>query len=110
MLKSENVATPFTTATVFVPESVPGASVPPLWPIAMVTVPAYPVTGLPEASVTVTCTAGIVTSGSVVFGCAVKTRCGGGLRATTLASQLPGWENPPQVQRGSVVPAAEASR
>src|SRR4051812_50091066 len=34
MLRSANVATPFTTFTVFVPASVPGISVPPLRPIA----------------------------------------------------------------------------
>src|SRR5689334_23435859 len=101
MLKSANVATPFTTATVLVPDSVPASTVPPLCPMAIVTVPENPVTALPEASVTVTCTGGMVVSGSVVFGCAVKTRCGGGLSDRTLASQVLGWEKPPQLQRGS---------
>src|SRR5689334_12218701 len=90
MLKSENVATPFTTVTVRVPERVPAASVPPLCPIAIVTVPVKLGTAFPSASVTVTCTAGMVVSGSVVLGCAVKTRCGAGLSDTTDGNHVVG--------------------
>src|SRR5258706_238327 len=87
MLRSANVATPFTAVTVLVPDSVPGMSVPPLWPMAIVTGPLKPVTALPDASVTVTCTAGVmVIMGSVVFGWTANTRCGGGLRARIVAN------------------------
>src|SRR5260370_40933422 len=89
MLKSENVATPFTTATVLVPDSVPGTTRPPLCPIAIVTVPVKVVTGLPDASVTVTRTGCIVVRGSVVAACCVKTRRGGGMSGGGLASQAP---------------------
>src|SRR5690242_19976380 len=88
MLKSENVATPFTAVTVLVPDNVPGISVPPLCPIATVTVPVKPVTTLPAASTTLTCTAGvIVIIGRVVLGCTANTACGGGLSARTVACQ-----------------------
>src|SRR5712691_8447936 len=56
MLRSENVATPFTAATVFVPDSVPGTSRPPLCPIAIVTEPVKLGTGLPWSSTAATCT------------------------------------------------------
>src|ERR1041384_2887418 len=87
MLRSANVATPFTAVTVLVPDGLPGSSVPPLCPIAIVTVPLKPDTTLPDASTTLTCTGGvIVISGSVVLGCTVNTRCGGGLSASAVAS------------------------
>src|SRR5260370_9552887 len=50
MLRLENVATPFTAATVIVPERVPVAG---LVPTATVTLVAAPVTVLPTASVSV---------------------------------------------------------
>src|SRR5213596_22454 len=49
---------PLTAVTVFVPDSVPGRTVPPLWPMAIVTDPLKLVTRLPPASSAVTCTAG----------------------------------------------------
>src|SRR5258708_39771489 len=103
MLKSENVATPSTTARVLARDSVPGRTRPPLCPIAIVTVPVKVVTGLADASVTVTCRGCIVVRGSVVAGCCVKTRCGGGLSVRALASQLPAALKY-HVQRGSVGP------
>src|SRR6266568_966473 len=104
MLKSANVATPFTAVTVLVPDSVPGSSMPPLCPMAIVTGPLKPVTALPDASVTLTCTAGVmVISGSVVLGCTAKTRCGGGLSARVAASQECG-DVKYQFQLGSAEP------
>src|SRR2546428_12871637 len=79
MLKSENVATPFTAVAVLVPDSVPGISKPPLCPIATVTAPVKLATELPSASTAVTVTAGrMVARGSVVLGWTVNTRCSGG--------------------------------
>src|SRR5436190_442579 len=68
MLNVENVATPLTAATLFVP-----ASVPPLGfaPIATVIGPVKPVTTMPEASPAVTFTAGIVCPAWVDCGCVV---------------------------------------
>src|SRR5689334_2570860 len=106
MLRSLNVATPFTTVTVLVPDNVPGAMRPPLCPMAIVTVPVKLVTVFPRASVTVTCTGGMVVSGSVVLGCAVKTRCGAGLSDTTDASHVLGALNA-HIHCGLVVPIAE---
>src|SRR5258708_34788036 len=104
MLRSAKVATPFTAVTVLVPDSVPGISMPPLCPMAIVTGPLKPVTALPDASVTLTCTAGVmVISGSVVLGCTAKTRCGGGLGARVVASQECG-DVKYQFQRGSAEP------
>src|SRR2546425_9021952 len=92
MLKSENVATPFTAVAVLVPDSVPGISRPPLCPIATVTAPVKLATELPSASTAVTVTAGrMVARGSVVLGWTVNTRCSGGLSATTVASHVPGF-------------------
>jgi len=66
------VATPFTAATVVVPESVPP---PVLVPIATVTFPPNPVTVLPSPSCTVTVTAGVIVAPAVTLvGCPVKTR------------------------------------
>src|SRR5258708_39084352 len=88
MLRSAKVATPFPAVTVLVPDSVPGISMPPLCPMAIVTGPLKPVTALPDASVTVTCTAGvIVISGRGVFGWPAYTKCGGGLGAGVVGSQ-----------------------
>src|SRR2546422_651652 len=73
MLSVENVATPFTAATVGVPESAPP---PGLVPIATVTFPVKPDAVLPWASWAVTCTAGVMTEPAVVVvGSAEKTRC-----------------------------------
>src|SRR6266566_319100 len=107
MLKSENVATPFAAVTVFVPDSVPGTSMPPLCPIAIVTDPVKLVTGLPRSSTAVTCTGGlIVIIGSVVLGCTVNARCVvDGFSATTVASQALG-ELKYQVHWGSTEPPA----
>src|SRR6185503_404862 len=105
MLRSENVATPFTAVTVLVPDSVPGATKPPLCPMAIVTWPLKLETRLPRASSTVTCTAGwIARSGSALLGWTVKAKCGGGFRASVVASHVPPLWPKNQVQRGSVVP------
>src|SRR5882762_3604482 len=110
MLRFENVATPLTAVTVFVPDSVPGRSVPPLWPMAMVTEPLKLVTGLPSAFSAVTLTAGIAISGGVVFGCTVNARCSGGLSASTVASHvLGGLSGQYQVHCGLTVPIAPCS-
>src|SRR5579859_8186286 len=104
MLKSPKVATPFTGATVLVPDRVPGMSVPPLCPMAIVTESPKLATALPNASSAVTCTAGaIATRGSVVRGCTVKTRCSGGLSASAPASHECG-DVKYQVQRASAEP------
>src|SRR3954471_12215894 len=67
MDRVENVATPLTAATVVVPESVPP---PGLVPMATVTLALELVTVLPNASCTVTCTAGaIATPATAVLGC-----------------------------------------
>src|SRR5258705_6072842 len=104
MLRFENVATPLTAVTVFVPDSVPGRSVPPLWPMAIVTEPLKLVTRLPPASSAVTWTAGIAISGGVVFGWTVNPRCGGGLSASTVESHVSG-DGQNQFHVGFVVPA-----
>ena len=71
MLRLANVATPFTACAVVVPESVPPAG---FVPIATVTLPAKLVTGLPNTSSAVTCTAGVIGDPAVVVpGCTVKT-------------------------------------
>src|ERR1041385_4011650 len=71
MLKFPNVATPFTAATVVVPDNVPP---PGLAPSATVTVPVNPVAGFPCASRAVTCTAGVIGApAGVVDGCTVNT-------------------------------------
>src|SRR5688572_2043184 len=57
MDRLENVATPFTTATVEVPDSVPP---PGLVPIATVMLAVELVTVFPNASCTATCTAGAI--------------------------------------------------
>src|SRR2546428_396356 len=104
MLRSAKVATPFTTVTVFVPERVPGASMPPLSPMATVTWPLKLVAGLPRASSTVTCTAGrMVSNGIVVLGWTVNARCNGGLSTSAVASQVLG-ELKYQVHCGSSEP------
>src|SRR6185295_2587784 len=65
-----NVATPPTAVTVVVPDSVP---LPGLVPIATVTLAVEPVTVLPNASCTVTCTAGATATPAVALvGCTVK--------------------------------------
>src|SRR5437016_3771159 len=105
ILRFENVATPFTAVTVFVPDSVPGTSKPPLCPIATVTAPVKPAIGLPEPSTAVTCTAGvIVKSGTVLLGWTVNVRYIGGLSTSSEASQVFG-ELKYQVHCGSTEPA-----
>ena len=69
----EKVATPATAAAVVVPESLaPLVPVPVV--IVSVTSPVNPVTVLPNASCTVSCTAGLIAAPAVVVvGCTVKT-------------------------------------
>src|SRR6185436_17536275 len=70
MDRLENVATPLTADTVVVPESVPP---PGLVPMATVTFADELVTVLPNASCTVTCTAGLMALPAVALvGCTVK--------------------------------------
>src|SRR5512132_2853119 len=70
MDRLENVATPLVAATVVVPDSVPP---PGLVPIATVMLAAEPVTVFPNASCTVTCTAGAIATPAVaLLGCTVK--------------------------------------
>src|SRR6185295_9867890 len=70
MDRLENVATPDDAATVAVPDSVPP---PGLVPIATVTFADELVTVLPNASCTVTCTAGLIAAPAVALvGCTVK--------------------------------------
>src|SRR6267378_4153186 len=90
MLKSEKVATPFTAATVLVPDKVPRMIRPPLFAIAIVTRPLKLVTGLPRASSAVTFTGGwIVMKGSVVLGWTVNASCvGAGLSTSAVASHV----------------------
>src|SRR5260370_12873387 len=112
MLKSENVATPLTNDTVFVPESVPGSSKPPLCPIAIVTEPLKVVTMLPRSSTAATFTAGVmVMRGNVVLGWIVNTRrVAAGLTTTAVVSQLPGWVGSKnQVHCGLTTPPVEST-
>src|SRR3989442_12419067 len=112
MLRSENVATPLTNDTVFVPDSVPGTSSPPFFPIAIVTEPEKVVIVWPRSSSAATCTGGlIVIKGNVVVGCVVNPRCvAAGLRTTAEASQLPGCVGSKyQVHCGLTVPPLENS-
>src|SRR6266576_235742 len=70
-LKVENVATPFTAATVLVPARIPLAG---LVPIATVILLVAVVTVLPCASSTATCTAGVfIAPAAALLGCTVKT-------------------------------------
>src|SRR3989442_10916033 len=70
-LKVENVATPFTAATVVVPVSVPLAG---LVPIATVMLVVAVVTVLLWASWTATCTVGVIAApATALLGCTVKT-------------------------------------
>src|SRR5688572_5028291 len=64
MDRLEKVATPLTAATVVVPDSVPP---PGLVPTATVTLAVELVTVLPNASCTVTCTAGAMATPAVAF-------------------------------------------
>src|SRR6266581_792588 len=71
MLRLEKVATPLTAATVVVPERLPLAG---LVPMATVMLVVAVVTGLPWASWTATCTAGVIAAPvAVLLGCTVKT-------------------------------------
>src|SRR5207302_1362096 len=71
MLNPENVATPATAATTFVPASVPVLG---FVPIATVMFPVNPVAVLPLPSCAVTCTAGVITApAAVVLGSTVNT-------------------------------------
>src|SRR2546430_10010581 len=73
MLNPENVATPATAATTFVPARVPVLG---LVPIATVTFPVNPVAVFPCASCAVTCTAGVIAApAGVVLGCTENTSC-----------------------------------
>src|SRR5207244_2171154 len=64
ILRLANVATPFTAATLVVPESVPP---PGFASSATVTVPVNPVAVFPSASSAVTCTAGVIVAPAVVL-------------------------------------------
>ena len=71
MLRSVNVATPFTAVTVVWPASVPPAR---FTPRVTVIVPLKLVTVFPRASCTATFTAGVIAApAAVVAGCTVKT-------------------------------------
>src|SRR6266550_4043032 len=72
MLRSENVATPLTAATVFVPESV---SPPGFAASDTVTFPVKLVTVAPCASCAATCTAGSAAPATPSAGCGAKARC-----------------------------------
>src|SRR5437870_5310628 len=73
MLRPENVATPATAATVFVPDKVPLLG---FVPIATVTFPVNPVAVFPLASWAVTWTAGVIAApATVVLGCTENTSC-----------------------------------
>src|SRR6202050_4996609 len=70
MLRLENVATPATAFTVSVPANVPLDG---FVPIATVTALVAVVTGFPEASPTVTVTAGVIVAPATTLeGCTVK--------------------------------------
>ena len=69
-LQAENVATPFTAATVVVPERIPLAG---LVPIATVMLVVAVVTVLPWASWTATCTAGVLAAPATeLLGCTMN--------------------------------------
>src|SRR5229473_6863687 len=71
MLSPENVATPATAATVFVPDKVPLLG---LVPIATVIFPVNPVAVFPWPSWAVTCTAGVIVApATALVGCPVNT-------------------------------------
>src|SRR2546429_3542103 len=71
MLNPENVATPATAATTFVPARVPVLG---FVPIATVMFPVNPVAVFPCASCAVTCTAGVITApATVVVGSTLNT-------------------------------------
>jgi hypothetical protein len=73
MLRPANVATPFTAATVAVPESVPP---PGLVPRATVMFAAKVGSVFPSASCAATCTAGVIEApATVLVGCTAKARC-----------------------------------
>ena len=75
MDRSENVATPATAATIFVPESVPPAGLAPAG-IASVMLPVNCVAVLPNWSRAVTCTGGVITApAGVLLGGTVKAIC-----------------------------------
>src|SRR5262245_54321892 len=70
MERLEKLATPFTAATVVVPESVPP---PGLLPMATVMLAVELVTVLPNESCTATCTAGLIAAPATeLAGCTVK--------------------------------------
>src|SRR5438309_11964820 len=73
MLSPENVATPPTAATVFVPDRVPVLG---FVPIATVTFAVNPLAVLPLPSWAVIWTAGVISAPAVVvLGCTAKTSC-----------------------------------
>src|SRR5438445_13082752 len=73
MLSPENVATPPTAATVFVPDRVPVLG---FVPIATVTFAVNPLAVLPLPSWAVIWTAGVIAAPAVVvLGCTAKTSC-----------------------------------
>src|SRR2546422_1035408 len=108
MLKLENVATPFTAATVVVPERVPLAG---FVPIATVMLVVAVVTVLPWASWTATCTAGVIAAPAAAF-------LGGTVKTTFAAGPTPvGWvgpallpAHPPSATPQSATPSQNAQR
>ena len=87
-LRSENVETPATAATVAVPESAPP---PGFAPSATVTLPVNWVAVFPWASCAVTCTAGAMATPAVaLLGWTLKTSCVGVPTATVNAVLVAG--------------------
>src|SRR2546422_8040167 len=91
MLSPENVASPATAATVFVPDKMPVLG---FVPIATVTLPVNPVAVLPLASWAVTWTAGVIAApATVLVGWTLKTSAvaapGSMLHTADLQSPLP---------------------
>ncbi len=88
MLRSENVATPFTASTIFVPAR---PALPGLAPSAIVTGPVKAGTTFPAASSAATCTAGVMAEPAwVVRGCWANPRCvaaGGGGRGALMSNR-----------------------
>src|SRR2546422_10143812 len=100
MLKSLNVATPFAAATISLPCRLAFCNGLPSVPMAIVTVPAKSVAMLPNASMAVACTGGVVDgSYCAVLGWARKSHWGAGAGA-------PGGGFPGQVLPGKVASPA----
>ena len=100
MLRSGNVATPFTGVTVVVPARVPP---PALLAMATVMVSVKLATGLPSASWAVTRTAGLIAAPAVAVrgGCTVKTSL---VAATATLKSVADSEFPPNEAQGPARP------